>query len=51
MAIVHPQINPVALDLGMIELHWYGLMYLFAFLWWPIFFGMGAYQIPNRFYP
>lgn len=32
MAIVHPQINPVALDLGMIELHWYGLMYLFAFV-------------------
>lgn len=32
MAIVHPQINPVALDLDMIELHWYGLMYLFAFV-------------------
>lgn len=31
MAIVHPQFNPVALDLGVIELHWYGLMYLLAF--------------------
>ena len=49
MAIVHPQINPVALDLGMIELHWYGLMYLFAFV--VAYFWHGAYQIPNRFYP
>ena len=31
MAITHPQINPVALDLGVIQLHWYGLMYLLAF--------------------
>lgn len=31
MAIVHPQIDPVALDLGFIQLHWYGLMYLLAF--------------------
>lgn len=31
MAIVHPQFDPVALHLGPIELHWYGLMYLLAF--------------------
>ncbi len=31
MAVLHPQINPVALDLGFVELHWYGLMYLLAF--------------------
>lgn len=31
MAITHPQINPIALDLGVIQLHWYGLMYLLAF--------------------
>ncbi|SIP95641.1 prolipoprotein diacylglyceryl transferase [Aquipseudomonas alcaligenes] len=24
----YPQINPVALDLGVIKIHWYGLMYL-----------------------
>ncbi|MWV15079.1 prolipoprotein diacylglyceryl transferase [Pseudomonas sp. L-22-4S-12] len=24
----YPQINPVALDLGLIKIHWYGLMYL-----------------------
>ncbi|WFF38183.1 prolipoprotein diacylglyceryl transferase [Moraxella nasibovis] len=32
MAIFHPQFDPVALDLGFIQLHWYGLMYLLAFL-------------------
>lgn len=34
--LVHPQFNPVALDLGIISVHWYGLMYLVAFLlfWW-----------------
>lgn len=31
MAIVHPQFDPVALRLGSIEMHWYGLMYLLAF--------------------
>lgn len=33
---VHPQFNPVALQLGPLALHWYGLMYLAgfaAFLW------------------
>ncbi|MDO4441286.1 MAG: prolipoprotein diacylglyceryl transferase [Moraxella sp.] len=32
MATTHPQFDPIALDLGFIELHWYGLMYLLAFL-------------------
>ncbi len=34
--IKYPDINPVALDLGFANIHWYGLMYLFAFLfaWW-----------------
>jgi phosphatidylglycerol:prolipoprotein diacylglycerol transferase len=32
----YPKINPVALDLGFIQIHWYGLMYLtaFALAWW-----------------
>ena len=32
----YPEINPVALDLGFIQVHWYGLMYLLAFAggWW-----------------
>ena len=32
----YPQIDPVALDLGFLQIHWYGLMYLAAFgsAWW-----------------
>lgn len=32
----YPNIDPVALELGGLQLHWYGLMYLlgFAFFWW-----------------
>lgn len=29
--VIHPQFDPVALHLGKLELHWYGLMYLLAF--------------------
>jgi len=29
--LVHPQIDPVALSLGPIQIHWYGLTYLVAF--------------------
>ena len=34
--IEYPQIDPVALDLGFAQIHWYGLMYLIGFLgsWW-----------------
>jgi len=34
--LVHPQFNPVALQLGPLAIHWYGLMYLagfMSFLW------------------
>jgi len=30
--LVHPQFDPVALQLGPISIHWYGLMYLLAFV-------------------
>jgi len=30
--ISYPEINPVAIDLGAIKVHWYGLMYLFGFI-------------------
>ncbi len=30
--LIFPQINPVALSIGSIHIHWYGLMYLFAFI-------------------
>jgi phosphatidylglycerol:prolipoprotein diacylglycerol transferase len=29
--LVHPQFNPVALSLGPVQIHWYGLTYLAAF--------------------
>ncbi len=34
--LMYPHIDPVALDLGPVQVHWYGLMYLFGFLgaWW-----------------
>ena len=34
--LIHPQFNPVALELGPLAIRWYGLMYLVAFLqfWW-----------------
>jgi phosphatidylglycerol:prolipoprotein diacylglycerol transferase len=34
-------INPIALDLGFIQIHWYGLMYLIAF---GAAFALGAYR-------
>jgi phosphatidylglycerol:prolipoprotein diacylglycerol transferase len=30
--LVHPQFDPVALQLGPVAIHWYGLMYLVAFM-------------------
>lgn len=34
--LTYPNIDPVALDLGIIKVHWYGLMYLvgFGMAWW-----------------
>ena len=34
--LTHPQFDPVAISLGPLKVHWYGLMYLAAFLqfWW-----------------
>jgi len=30
--LTHPAFDPVALDLGLVQIHWYGLMYLFGFM-------------------
>ena len=34
--LVHPNFDPVALDLGPLSIHWYGIMYLLGFgaAWW-----------------
>jgi len=42
---IHPQYDPVALALGPIEVHWYGLMYLLAF---AAAFGLAWYRSTKR---
>ncbi|MGF1642082.1 MAG: prolipoprotein diacylglyceryl transferase [Thiotrichales bacterium] len=34
--LTHPHIDPIALSLGPLQVHWYGMMYLLGFLafWW-----------------
>ena len=34
--LIYPDIDPVALSLGPLQVHWYGIMYLLAFIsaWW-----------------
>ncbi|MEK9811882.1 MAG: prolipoprotein diacylglyceryl transferase [Bordetella sp.] len=39
---VHPQFDPVAVSLGPLAIHWYGLMYLLAF---ASFYALGRWQI------
>ncbi len=43
--LVHPKFDPVAIHLGPFGVHWYGLMYLTAFL---AFFWLGKWQINHR---
>ena len=43
--LVHPQFDPIALQLGPLAVRWYGLMYLvgFALIW-----VLGRWRISNR---
>ncbi|MSQ80239.1 MAG: prolipoprotein diacylglyceryl transferase [Candidatus Methylopumilus sp.] len=43
--LIHPQINPTALQLGPFAIHWYGVMYLFAFI---SFIFLGKVQITYK---
>ncbi len=43
--LIHPQIDPVALQFGPIAVHWYGLMYLLAF---GLFLLLGRWRIVNQ---
>lgn len=43
--LVHPQIDPVAISVGPISIHWYGLMYLIAFV---LFIVLGRYRIKHN---
>ena len=43
--LIHPQFDPVALQLGPLAVHWYGLMYLLAF---GLFFLLGRWRITHQ---
>ena len=44
----YPLIDPVALDLGFIQIHWYGLMYVFGFLGG---YTLALYRIDRGLFP
>ena len=46
--LIHPQFDPIALSLGPISIHWYGLMYLLAF---TQFILLGRYRIKRNAAP
>ncbi len=43
--LVHPQFDPVAIYLGPLSIHWYGLMYLLGFI---LFMLLGRYRIKHN---
>ncbi len=43
--LVHPQINPVAIAIGPLSIHWYGLMYLLGFTFFVL---LGRYRIKHN---
>jgi phosphatidylglycerol:prolipoprotein diacylglycerol transferase len=45
--LVHPQFDPVAVQLGPVGIHWYGLTYLVAF---GLFFGLAVRRIARPWY-
>ena len=45
--LVHPQFDPVALSLGPVQIHWYGLTYLVAF---GLFLFLGARRVKLAHY-
>jgi len=46
--LTHPQFDPIAIAIGPVAIHWYGLMYLIAFaqFWW-----LGKWRIGNGHAP
>ena len=43
--LLHPSINPVALQLGPLAVHWYGLTYLAAF---GLFMALGVRRLRHQ---
>ena len=47
LMLIHPQINPIALQLGPLAIHWYGLTYLAAF---GLFFFLATLRLKHQPY-
>ena len=45
--LIHPQLDPVALSLGPVSIHWYGITYLVAFL---LFLGLARWRLQHEPY-
>jgi phosphatidylglycerol---prolipoprotein diacylglyceryl transferase len=45
--LIHPQFDPVAISLGPISVHWYGLMYLVAFILFVVLGRLHAKRRPE----
>ena len=45
--LIHPTINPIALQLGPLAIHWYGLTYLAAF---GLFFFLASRRLRHEPY-
>ena len=45
--LTHPQFDPVALSIGPLSVHWYGLMYLLAFVLFVLMGRVHAKQLPQ----
>lgn len=43
--LIHPQFDPVAISIGPLSIHWYGLMYLLGFF---LFVMLGRYRIKHN---
>ena len=43
--LTYPNIDPIAISLGPVQVHWYGLMYLLAFL---CAWGLATYRAKKR---
>ena len=46
--LIHPQFDPVAISIGPLSIHWYGLMYLLAFVLFVAFGRIHARRLPQQ---
>ena len=45
---MHPQLDPVAISIGPLSVHWYGLMYLVAFVLFVVLGRLHARRLPQQ---